>query len=89
MCLCPIITQEPLTDLNQNLLGSLLEPLLAWFKNSKLCMLTLKEKFPFPCNAGFPSYTGNPDLLGVISKKVTLLNLEFLAIVLSPEIVLT
>ena len=52
-------------------------------------MLTSKEKFLFPGNVGFPDYTGNPDLLGVISKEVTLLNLEFLAIVLSPEIVLT
>ena len=46
-------------------------------------MLTIKDKFLFP------GYAGNPDLLGVISKEVTLLNLEFLAIVLSPEIVLS
>jgi len=70
-------------------MGSLLEPLLACIKTSKLCMLTSKEKFLFPGNVGFPDYTGNPDLLGVISKEVTLLNLEFLAIVLSPEVVLS
>ena len=70
-------------------MGSLLEPLLAWFKTSKLCMLTIKDKFLFPGYAGFPGCAGHPDLLGVISKEVTLLNLEFLAIVLSPEIVLS